>query len=58
MFLFFRSVFGDISPVCAILGGVVGQEMIKAVSKKDTPHNNFFFFNSNDFSGVVENIGL
>lgn len=54
---FFRIVFGQLSPVCAIVGGVLAQEIIKAVSQKDLPHNNFFFFSTLDGAGVVECIG-
>ncbi|XP_069194852.1 SUMO-activating enzyme subunit 1 [Procambarus clarkii] len=50
-------VFGQVSPVCAIVGGVLAQEIIKAVSQKDPPHNNFFFFTTLDGAGVVECIG-
>lgn len=50
-------VYGQLSPVCAIVGGVLAQEIIKAVSQKDPPHNNFFFFNTQDGAGVVECIG-
>lgn len=50
-------VFGQLSPVCAIVGGVLAQEIIKAVSQKDLPHNNFFFFSTLDGAGVVECIG-
>jgi len=30
--------------------------LFKAVSGKDTPHNNFFFYDGVSTSGVVENI--
>ncbi|CAL4095707.1 unnamed protein product, partial [Meganyctiphanes norvegica] len=50
-------VFGQVSPVCAILGGVIAQEVIKAVTHKDQPHSNFFFFSSQDEAGVIECIG-
>lgn len=50
-------VFGQVSPVCAIVGGVLAQEIIKAVSQKDPPLNNFFFFTTLDGAGVVECIG-
>uniref|UniRef100_A0A2P2HZY8 SUMO-activating enzyme subunit 1 n=2 Tax=Hirondellea gigas TaxID=1518452 RepID=A0A2P2HZY8_9CRUS len=51
-------VFGQVSPVCAIVGGEVAAEVIKAVSKKDLPHNNFFFFSTlEDGAGVVQCIG-
>jgi len=46
--------FAGLSPVCAVVGGVLGQEIIKAVSQKDAPHNNFFFFNGTDGSGMVD----
>ncbi|XP_042225721.1 SUMO-activating enzyme subunit 1-like [Homarus americanus] len=54
---FAGQVFGQVSPVCAIVGGVIAQEIIKAVSRKDPPHNNFFFFSTLDGAGVVECIG-
>eukprot|EP01114_Cavostelium_apophysatum_P024210 TRINITY_DN9414_c0_g1_i1.p1 TRINITY_DN9414_c0_g1~~TRINITY_DN9414_c0_g1_i1.p1 ORF type:complete len:320 (-),score=73.48 TRINITY_DN9414_c0_g1_i1:22-981(-) len=39
----------EISPVCAILGGILGQEIIKVISAKDEPLSNFFFYNALDF---------
>ena len=50
-------LFGELSPVCAIVGGVVAQEIIKAISNKDAPHNNYFFYNPIESCGVVETIG-
>jgi len=50
-------LFGELSPVCAIVGGVMAQEMIKAISNKDAPHNNYFFYNPEQSCGVVETIG-
>ena len=47
-----------LSPVCAITGGVLAQEVIKALSKHDAPHNNFFFFNGMEGSGLVDKIGV
>ena len=35
-----------ISPVCAIVGGIVGQEVIKAISGKDRPICNWFFYDA------------
>ncbi|RXG51214.1 SUMO-activating enzyme subunit 1 [Armadillidium vulgare] len=49
--------FCEVSPICAVVGGVLGQEIIKAVSGKDAPLNNFFFFSPDDGAGVVENLG-
>ncbi|KAB7495258.1 SUMO-activating enzyme subunit 1 [Armadillidium nasatum] len=54
---FVKSIFGQVSPICAVVGGVLGQEIIKAVSGKDAPLNNFFFFSPDDGAGVVENFG-
>lgn len=45
--------FGELSPVCAIVGGVIAQEIIKAVSQKDAPLNNFFFYNGVNDDGMV-----
>lgn len=44
-------------PVAAILGGMWGREVIKLVSGKDEPLNNFFFFNAASGGGAVEHIG-
>jgi ubiquitin-like 1-activating enzyme E1 A len=44
---------GELSPVNAILGGVIGQEVIKAISKKNEPIDNFFVFDGNQMSGEV-----
>ncbi|XP_060561529.1 SUMO-activating enzyme subunit 1-like [Ruditapes philippinarum] len=54
---FTSKCFAELSPVCAIVGGVLGQEIIKAVSHKDAPHNNFFFYNGVEGSGLVDKIG-
>jgi len=45
-----------LNPVCAIVGGVMAQEIIKAISKKDRPHQNFFFFDGTTHAGIVDNI--
>lgn len=51
-------LFGQVSPACAIVGGVVAGEVIKAVSQKDRPHNNFFFYTPlDDGAGTVHLIG-
>ncbi|XP_059162799.1 SUMO-activating enzyme subunit 1-like [Physella acuta] len=51
---FYLYGFGELSPVCAIVGGVLGQEIIKAVSQKDAPLNNFFFYNGVNDDGMVD----
>uniref|UniRef100_A0A8C8AN19 SUMO1 activating enzyme subunit 1 n=1 Tax=Otus sunia TaxID=257818 RepID=A0A8C8AN19_9STRI len=48
--------FSEMAPVCAVLGGVLGQEVVKALSQRDPPHNNFFFFDGIKGSGVVERL--
>lgn len=47
---------GKLFPLSPIVGGVMAQEIIKAVSGKDAPHNNFFFYDGVSTSGVVVNI--
>ena len=46
-----------LSPVAAIVAGVLGQEIIKAISMKDPPHRNFFFFDGVNHCGIVDDIG-
>jgi len=48
---FASSLFEQMPAVCAIVGGVMVQEIIKAISKKDEPINNFFFYNPFDSTG-------
>jgi ubiquitin-like 1-activating enzyme E1 A len=38
----------EISPVCAVLGGVMGNELIKAISGKGEPANNVILLSGND----------
>ncbi|XP_014774405.1 SUMO-activating enzyme subunit 1 [Octopus bimaculoides] len=54
---FVSHCFAELCPVSAIVGGVLSQEIIKAVSQKDKPHNNFFFFDGINGTGLVEQIG-
>uniref|UniRef100_A0A2C9UJ39 THIF-type NAD/FAD binding fold domain-containing protein n=1 Tax=Manihot esculenta TaxID=3983 RepID=A0A2C9UJ39_MANES len=53
-----RLVMGrrEFPPVCAIVGGILGQEVIKAISGKGDPLKNFFFFDAMDGKGVIEDI--
>ncbi|KAF5299386.1 hypothetical protein FQR65_LT09427 [Abscondita terminalis] len=51
-------VFGEIAPICAIVGGVVAQEVIKAVSHKEVPIHNMFLLNPYTFSGKEESVGF
>lgn len=47
-------VFGELSPVCAAVGGVLANEMIKGLSKKGLPIHNFFLFDGFESVGVNE----
>uniref|UniRef100_A0A182W3C9 SUMO-activating enzyme subunit 1 n=1 Tax=Anopheles minimus TaxID=112268 RepID=A0A182W3C9_9DIPT len=53
----FDHVFAQISPVAAIVGGVVAHEIIKVVSQKERPHRNVFLFNPETCCGFVDLIG-
>jgi hypothetical protein len=44
----------ELPPVCAIVGGILGQELIKAMSCKGEPLKNFFFFDASDGKGIIE----
>ncbi|KMT17753.1 hypothetical protein BVRB_2g035030 [Beta vulgaris subsp. vulgaris] len=46
----------EFPPVCAIIGGILGQEVIKAISCKGEPIKNFFYFDAVDGKGVIEDI--
>lgn len=56
-FDFCKHVYGEYSPVCSIVGGVIGQDVIRGVTNKETPIRNFFLFNAVDCNGVVESVG-
>lgn len=51
------NVFAQIAPAAAIVGGEISQEIIKAVSQKEAPNHNFFFFDPNTCCGFIESIG-
>ncbi|KFK22924.1 hypothetical protein AALP_AAs48765U000300 [Arabis alpina] len=46
----------EFPPACAIIGGILGQEVIKAISGKGEPLKNFFYFDAEDGKGVIEDI--
>ncbi|XVF49586.1 hypothetical protein PTKIN_Ptkin04bG0024700 [Pterospermum kingtungense] len=46
----------EFPPVCAVIGGILGQEVIKAISGKGDPLKNFFFFDALDGKGLIEDI--
>ena len=47
----------ELPPVNAVLGGVLANEMLKAVSHKGEPINNMFFFSLADNVGLIETLG-
>ncbi|XP_046859893.1 SUMO-activating enzyme subunit 1-like [Xenia sp. Carnegie-2017] len=51
---FARHCMGTISPTCSVIGGILSQDVIKALSGKDAPINNFFFFDGLTGEGMVE----
>lgn len=51
----FENNFCTVS-VNAILGGTIGQEIIKAISKKNQPTENFFLFDAEEMNGVIMKI--
>lgn len=54
---FFDNVYGELSPVSAIIGGALGQDIIRSITHQDAPIRNFFLFNGLRLSGTVESIG-
>ena len=47
----------ELPPVSAVLGGVLANEVLKVVSHKGEPVNNFFFFSVMDNIGQIETLG-
>nr|CAH7737592.1 unnamed protein product [Callosobruchus chinensis] len=54
----FDFTFGEVVPICAVLGGVIAQEVIKAVSNKEVPINNVFLFDPIMYDGKEETVGV
>ena len=50
-------IYGELSPVASIGGGVVAQDIIRGVSEKDATMRNFFLFSGVSCNGLVESIG-
>lgn len=55
---YFELVFDEVVPVCAIVGGILSQEVIKAISHNEPPANNFFFFDPENLSGRIECVAI
>lgn len=54
----FMHIFAQISPVAAIVGGQLSQEVIKAISHKEAPNVNVFLFDPEKCCGFVEAIAV
>jgi ubiquitin-like 1-activating enzyme E1 A len=50
---FARNFLTELSPSCAILGGFLAQELLKVISEKECPFDNFFCLDSIDSVGFV-----
>lgn len=55
---YFEHVFSQISPAAAVVGGVLAQEIIKVVTKKEAPNCNVFLFDPETCCGFIETIGI
>lgn len=54
----FTHVFAQVSPVAAIVGGELSQEVIKAISQKEAPNLNVFLFDPENCCGFIEPIAV
>ncbi|KYQ88711.1 sumo-activating enzyme subunit 1 [Tieghemostelium lacteum] len=52
--LIIKNLNSELAPVCAIVGGIVGSEIIKIISKNNDVINNFFFYDGT--KGLVETV--
>ena len=43
----------EFSPVCAIVGGMLAQDILKALGGREPPIANFFVFDGNTGGGTV-----
>jgi ubiquitin-like 1-activating enzyme E1 A len=53
--LFLKHYGTELSPVAAIIGGTVTQEVLKLLSSKELPIQSFFVYNASDQSNSIEN---
>lgn len=54
----FNLIFEEIASICAVVGGVIAQEVIKAVSHKEVPINNIFLLDPFTYNGKEECVGV
>lgn len=43
----------EFNPICAVIGGMLAQDMLKALASRDPPIANMFFFDGNTGHGSV-----
>lgn len=43
----------EFNPICAVIGGMLAQDMLKALAARDPPIANIFFFDGNTGHGSV-----
>jgi ubiquitin-like 1-activating enzyme E1 A len=43
----------EFSPVCAVVGGMLAQDILKALAAREPPIANFFTFDGNGGGGTV-----
>ena len=55
---YFEHVFSQISPSAAVIVGVLAQEIIKVVTKKEAPNCNIFIFDPETCCGFIETVGI
>jgi len=48
----------ELSPICAVLGGVLAQDMLKAIGGREAPMANFFAFDGMVGGGTVSRLGM
>lgn len=46
----------ELPAVSAIVGGILGQEILKSVSSKGAPVENFFFYSLSKHTGLIERV--
>lgn len=48
----------EISPVCAVVGGMLAQDILKALAARESPIANFFTFDGSTGGGTVCRMNL
>jgi ubiquitin-like 1-activating enzyme E1 A len=48
----------EFSPICAVVGGMLAQDILKTLAAKDAPMANFFTFDGDTGAGTVCRLGM